>query len=66
LVRGERKKEMKDFQEFNKSVDTSYPNLWDTMKAMWRQQMLARKWRKSNTSPLFMGVPTSTTSLKIN
>ena len=27
------KKEMKGFLEFNENEDTSYQNLWDTMKA---------------------------------
>jgi hypothetical protein len=31
----ERKKERKKyFMEFNENIDTSYPNLWDTMKAV--------------------------------
>jgi hypothetical protein len=34
LVRDEIKKKIKDFLEFNESVDTSYSNLWDTMKAV--------------------------------
>lgn len=31
LIRGEIKKETKDFPEFNENVDTPYPNVWDTM-----------------------------------
>jgi hypothetical protein len=36
LIREEIKKEIKDFLEYNENVDTSYPNLWDTMNAVLR------------------------------
>jgi hypothetical protein len=42
LIREEIKKEIKDFLEFNENVDTSYPNLWDTMKAELRGDFIAQ------------------------
>jgi hypothetical protein len=41
LVRGEIKKEIKDFLEFNENKGTTYTNLWDTMKAMLRGKLIA-------------------------
>jgi hypothetical protein len=34
LVKEEIKKEIKGFLEFNENEDTSYQNIWDTMKAV--------------------------------
>ena len=41
FVKEEIKKEIKDFLEFNESEDTSYQNLWATMKAMLRGKLIA-------------------------
>ena len=40
LVREERKKEMKEFLQCNENADTSYPNLWDTIKPVLRGKFI--------------------------
>jgi hypothetical protein len=41
MVRGEIKKEIKDILEFNENESTTYPNLWDKMKVVLREKLIA-------------------------
>jgi hypothetical protein len=41
LVKVEIKKEIKDSLEYNENEATTYPNLWDTIKAVIRGNLIA-------------------------
>jgi len=41
LVKGQIKKEIKDFLEFNENLGTTYSNLWNTIKTVLRGKLIA-------------------------
>ena len=57
MVKEEIRNEIKDFVEFNENEGTAYPNLWDTMKVVLREKLIAlgaskKKLERAYTSSL--------------
>jgi hypothetical protein len=57
LVKEGKKKEIKDFLEFNENEAKTYPNLWDTMKTFLREKLITlgaskKKLERAHTSSL--------------
>jgi hypothetical protein len=62
LVKGEIKKEIKDFLEFSENKGTGYPNLWDTMKAVLRGKLSSECQTTTTTNKQKTKTTTTTTS----
>jgi hypothetical protein len=59
LVKKEIKKEMKDLVEFNENEATTYPNFWDTMKAVLRGKLITLGATKKKLEKTYISILTA-------
>lgn len=55
LIKAEINEQIEDFLEFSENANTMYPNLWDKMKVVLREQFILLsdlKWERSHTNNL--------------